>query len=83
MIADLAKYISTLHEKGKYILEAYGDLKKHLDELRNTIDLLKRENERQKVNNTYAAELVSFFPIVISQNSNSKESPKIRILFKY
>ena len=49
MIADLAKYISSLHEKGKYILESYGDLKKHLDELRNTIDVLKRDSERQKV----------------------------------
>ena len=49
MIADLAKYISTLHEKGENILKSYMSLKKHLDELKTTIDTLKRENDRQKV----------------------------------
>jgi hypothetical protein len=50
MIADLAKYIETLHEKGRSLLNSYLALKKHLDELRSQISMLKGENEQQKVN---------------------------------
>ena len=51
MIADLAKYIDALHDKGRSLLTAYTSLKKHLDELRNQIEALKRENDHQKVFN--------------------------------
>lgn len=48
MIADMAKYIATLHPKGRELLNAYLSLKKHLDSLRNQIDALKRTGEHQK-----------------------------------
>ncbi len=37
MIADLAKYIDALHEKGRNLLNAYLALKRHLDELRGQV----------------------------------------------
>ncbi len=49
MIADLAKYIGALHEKGRALLDAYLALKKHLDELRAQIELLKRHNAQKNV----------------------------------
>ncbi len=51
IIADLAKYIDTFHEKGRAILDAYLALKKHLDELRNQINFVKRDNEADRVIN--------------------------------
>jgi len=59
MIADLAKYIDTLHDKGRNLLNAYMTLKKHLDELRNKIDLLKRQNDQKRVR-----EITALFPCV-------------------
>lgn len=48
MIADMAKYIHTLREKGRALFNSYLALKKHLEELRYTIDKLERENAQKK-----------------------------------
>ncbi len=52
MIADLAKFVSTLHEKGRGIMNAYISLRTHLDELSTQIDQLTRQNEHHKVMNS-------------------------------
>ena len=48
MIADMSKYINTLREKGRSLFNSYLALKKHLEELRYTIDKLERENNQKK-----------------------------------
>jgi chromosome segregation ATPase len=48
MIADMAKYIGTLREKGRALFNTYLALKKHLEELRYTIERLVRENDQKK-----------------------------------
>lgn len=48
MIADMAKYINTLREKGRALFNSYLALKKHLEELRFTLDKLERENNQKK-----------------------------------
>lgn len=48
MIADLAKYITTLREKGQKLFNSYLALKKHLEELRYMIERLQRENSQKK-----------------------------------
>nr|AVA26901.1 mucin-like spermatophore wall protein 1 [Lepeophtheirus salmonis] len=48
MIADLAKYIEALHGKGKILFDAYLGLKKHLDELKQTIQSLQTEDQQKK-----------------------------------
>ena len=53
MIANLAKYIGTLHEKGTYILNNYMGLKHRLDELRQVMDGLKRDGARTKVSYSF------------------------------
>ena len=48
MIADMSKYIGALREKGRTLFNSYLALKKHLEELRYTIDRLERENNQKK-----------------------------------
>lgn len=48
MIADMSKYIGALREKGRELFNSYLALKKHLEELRYTIDRLERENNQKK-----------------------------------
>ena len=48
MIADMSKYIGALREKGRTLFNSYLALKKHLEELRYTIDRLERENGQKK-----------------------------------
>ncbi len=48
MIADMSPYIGTLREKGRSLFNSYLALKKHLEELRYTIERLERENEQKK-----------------------------------
>ena len=48
MIADMSKYINALREKGRELFNSYLALKKHLEELKYTIDKLERENDQKK-----------------------------------
>ena len=48
MIADMSKYINALREKGRELFNSYLALKKHLEELKFTIEKLERENEQKK-----------------------------------
>ena len=48
MIADMSKYIGALREKGRDLFNSYLALKKHLEELRFTIDKLERNNNQKK-----------------------------------
>jgi len=48
MIADLHKFIETLHEKGKELFSAYLKLKKKLDDLKAKLEKLKVEGEHQQ-----------------------------------
>ncbi len=48
MIADMSPYIGTLREKGRSLFNSYLALKKHLEELRYTIERLERENAQKK-----------------------------------
>ena len=48
MIADMSKYINALREKGRELFNSYLALKKHLEELKFTIEKLERENDQKK-----------------------------------
>jgi len=48
MIADLSKFIETIHVKGKELYAAYVKLKMKLDELTIQLDKLKMEGEHQQ-----------------------------------
>jgi predicted nucleic acid-binding Zn-ribbon protein len=48
IIADMSKYINALREKGRELFNSYLALKKHLEELKYTIDKLERENDQKK-----------------------------------
>ena len=44
----MSKYINALREKGRELFNSYLALKKHLEELKYTIDKLERENDQKK-----------------------------------
>jgi len=48
MIADLHKFIETLHSKGKELFAAYLKLKKKLDDLKAKLEKMKLEGEHQQ-----------------------------------
>jgi len=48
MIADLYKFIETMHAKGKELFEAYLKLKKKLEDLAQQLEKLKLEGEHQQ-----------------------------------
>lgn len=48
MIADLAKYINVLREKGHQLFNSYLALKKHLDQLRVQLEQFNAKNDNSK-----------------------------------
>ena len=44
----MSKYINALREKGRELFNSYLALKKHLEELKFTIEKLERENDQKK-----------------------------------
>ena len=48
MIADLAKYITTLRNKGHELFNSYLALKKHLDQLKMQLEKLHGEEKQQQ-----------------------------------
>ena len=48
MIADLHKFIETLHKKGKELFDAYQKLKQKLDDLKVTLEKMKADGEHSQ-----------------------------------